>query len=326
MKKRLLFFVLIIFSSSLMAQVNSSIFDQLMENTWYLPTADKSASLYVTNIGVGDTIVTLHGGPGNDFNYLVDAVKGNSEGNTFVLFDQRGSLLSPVHDSLVSHLSIDLLVDDLENLRKALHQEKMTLFGHSFGTLLAISYYLKYPQHVKGIILSASMPPFINEEQPFNQFLKEIRKRLQALRNRPEVKAELAKIGVGNGSLLSPKQKSDKFKIQGLASFNMMNIANWRKFKGGQVYYNRLVDDAIGESIPAKYDIRPLLEKYATPITVIQGDHDYIDPAASTWATVCSKFNFVKVVTIKNASHNSWLDDQSNFDRAMRHAIDRLTK
>lgn len=308
----------------LVGQVNSDVFDQIQENVWYLPTADGSALLYVTSIGVGDTIVTLHGGPGNDFNYLVDAVKGNSSKNTFILFDQRGSLLSPVADSLIYKLALDDIVEDLETLRKSLHQDKMLLFGHSFGSMAVMSYYLKYPEHVKGIILSATMPAYINDDKPFKEILKEIHKRCQDLRRRSEIEAELVRAGLTNDSLLNARQRSDKFKILGLASFNMINIADWKKFKGGGVYYNPLVDNAIGETIPSTYDIRPTLDLYPIPITVIQGDKDYIDPSAQYWATVFTNHKLVELITVKNASHYIWLDDKLKFDTSMRYAIDRV--
>lgn len=203
-------------------------------------------------------------------------------------------------------------------------QDKMVLMGHSFGTLVAMFYYMKYPEHVKGIILTATMAPYISEDKPFSEMLKEIHKRCEDLRTRPEVTTELANAGLSNGSELSPRQRSDKYKITGLASFNMFNIANWRKFKGGAIYYNPLVDNAVGESIPDTYDIRPTLHMHPVPITIIQGDKDYIDPSAGYWTSVFSDYDFVKLNVVKNASHYSWLDDKLKFDESLRQAIDRM--
>lgn len=322
----LLFFLVGTFKTILIGQTKTDTFDQLQENVWYLPTSDASARLYVTSIGTGDTIVTLHGGPGNDFNYLVGAVKENSKNNTFILFDQRGSLLSPVADSSIAVLTLDVIVEDLETLRKSLNQDKMLLFGHSFGSMIAMFYYMKYPEHVKGIILSATMPAFINTDKPFSEVLKEVHKRCKDLRSRPEVKAELVKAGLMNDSTLTPRQQSDKFKILGLASFNMINIADWKKFQGGRIYYNSLVDNAVGGSIPDTYDIRPTLNKYPVPITIIQGEKDYIDPSANYWTSIFSNFEFVKLMVVKNASHYIWLDDKSKFDESLKYAIDRIKK
>src|SRR5690606_11217368 len=154
------------------AQEKTEIFDEIQENVWYLPTEDGKARLYISSLGAGDTVVVLHGGPGNNFNYLVDAVRGNLNDHCFLFFDQRGSIYSPVPDSLVNELTLNHLVDDLETLRKATGQEKLTLLGHSFGSLLAISYYIKYPQSVEKVVLSATMPPSVSEEHPFSEAVK----------------------------------------------------------------------------------------------------------------------------------------------------------
>ncbi len=317
----LLFFTLVF---HLVYGQESSLFDELQENVWYLPTEDEQTRLYMTSIGKGDTLITLHGGPGNDFNYLVDAVRGNAGNHTFILFDQRGSLLSPVADSLTNQLSLDMLVDDLETIRKTFKQDKITLFGHSFGTLLAISYYIKYPQHVKGIILTAAMPPYITKEKPFSEKLREIHGRVKQARERPAVTEILKKEGLLNDTLLTARQKSDRFRITGLASFNMHDIANWRKFKGGGVYYNRQVDGAIGATIPDAYDIRPSLNRFPVPIIIIQGDKDYIDPSAGYWSTLLNTYPTVKLKVIKDASHYSWLDDKEEFDKELRHAMESM--
>ncbi len=88
--------VLFLITPRLKSQEQSveDIFDVLDMNSWYLPTADSKAKLYVTSIGHGDTVVSLHGGPGNNFYYLVDAFRNNMHSNCFLLYDQRGSLLS----------------------------------------------------------------------------------------------------------------------------------------------------------------------------------------------------------------------------------------
>jgi len=303
---------LLCFTDFIQAQ-KSAIFDEIQENVWYLPTADQQARLYLTQLGKGDTVVCLHGGPGNNFNYLIDAIKDNADNALFILFDQRGSLYSPVADSLISQLTLDKLVDDLEALREATNQQKLTLFGHSFGTLLAISYYIKYPANVDKMILTATMPPFINKEKPFAQVLKEIHARTKALRTRPQVDEILKEEGLYDEKNLSPKQQSDRSKITRLASFNMIDLKRWRTFKGGGVYYNGLVDGAIGSSIPAQYDIQSALKTNPIPITIIQGEEDYIDPGASYWTDIVANYPAVRIATVAKSGHYIWLDKPKEF-------------
>lgn len=324
MKFQLVCFLFLFTIYTLPAQSQTEIFDELQENVWYLPTKDKQARLYITEIGKGDTIIALHGGPGNDFHYLVDALRNHRHSNRFVLFDQRGSLMSPVKDSLVSHLSLDILVEDLEHLRKTLQLNKITLFGHSFGSLLAISYTIKYPQHVKGLILTATMPPYFDEKKTFPDYLKTIHSRVKTMRKRPEIQEILKREGMEIDSLLTAKQLSDKQKIVGNASFNMINLKNWRNFKGGGVYYNFKVDGAIGATIPAIYDIRTSLDSFPIPISILQGDQDYIDPHASQWDEILKKYPLVKRFVFKESSHYIWLDHQKEFDRILDQELKRM--
>lgn len=323
MKSLILIMLLSMVGTHCFGQELPDIFDQINENVWYLPTEDGNANLYLTSIGKGDTIIVLNGGPGNNFNYLVDAVKGNSQDNTFVFFDQRGSILSPVSDSLINSLSMDVLVEDLESIRKSLELERISILGHSFGSLLGLFYYMKYPEKVENLILTATMPPVLNEEKPFREILPEIHQRVRDMRNRDEVHDVLAAEGLLDDSLLSPRQKSDKLKITGQASFNMYNISEWQRFKGGGVYYNQAVDSAIGSSIPESYDIREVIMTNPVPITIIQGDKDYIDPGASLWKEISDDFDFITINEIENASHNSWLDDKGKFDQYLKEAIER---
>ncbi len=120
------------------------VFDALQENVWYMQTADKKAQIYVTSLGQGPMVVVLNGGPGNDFNYIVDAVRGLSAKYRFILFDQRGSVLSPVPPAAVGGLSIQTLVADLDTLRQALGERRSCYWGTRSGLFWRSS----MPKHI----------------------------------------------------------------------------------------------------------------------------------------------------------------------------------
>jgi proline iminopeptidase len=73
-----------------------------------------------------------------------------------IYLDQRGAGRSerPWNNAY----SIDLLVDDLEQLRRAWRVPRIAVIGHSFGTVLAMEYAAKYPDHVSHVVLAASVP------------------------------------------------------------------------------------------------------------------------------------------------------------------------
>lgn len=66
---------------------------------WYMKTADDVVH-YVAEHGIesrpGNVVVVLHGGWGAEHSYLLPAVRPLGHEYKFVLYDQRGSLRSPV--------------------------------------------------------------------------------------------------------------------------------------------------------------------------------------------------------------------------------------
>lgn len=300
------------------------IFDALQENVWYLPTDDHQALLYVTSFGHGPTVIVLHGGPGNDFNYLVDALRPLADRYRFVLFDQRGSVLSPMAEKDIGGLNMDKLVADIETLRRALGEDKVALFGHSFGTMLAMWYFKAHPDHVAGLALAASAPP---DMPSFGAYLKELHKREDALRSRVIVDKTIAAAGIpakGNAAL-SAQQRSDLLRIHN-AAIDTVHVDRWQTFQGGGVYYNDKVDDAIGGSLPDTYSILPALLGNPIPVTVIQGDQDYIDPAGAAWTDAVAQDPNVMIEVIKDASHYSWIDDPRTFSHDLDAALKRIPK
>lgn len=91
-------------------------------------------------------LIIVHGGPGGN-HYVFERTLGLrlEENMTVVYYEQRGCGRSeaPQDDG---EYSINTLVEDLEELRKQLHVEKINLLGYSFGGQLCLEYALKYPK------------------------------------------------------------------------------------------------------------------------------------------------------------------------------------
>ncbi len=62
----------------------------------------------------------------------------------------------------VNKITLDLIVDDVEQVRKAINEEKVMVFGHSISGLIALEYARKYPQYASHVIMNGS-PPFYND-------------------------------------------------------------------------------------------------------------------------------------------------------------------
>lgn len=105
----------------------------------------------------GTPVVFLHGGPGQGSqSFATLAGPALERSHRMVYLDQRGSGQSerPWNRAY----SMSLLVEDLERLRRALRTPKIAIIGHSVGTMIAMEYAAKYPQHVDRMVLAASGP------------------------------------------------------------------------------------------------------------------------------------------------------------------------
>jgi proline iminopeptidase len=99
-------------------------------------------------------LVIVHGGPGGN-HYTFERTMGPllERYLTVIYYEQRGSGRSdaPLNDDY----SIELLIDDLEQLRKSFKLDHLSLLGYSFGAELALRYAHKYSTHTNKLILQA---------------------------------------------------------------------------------------------------------------------------------------------------------------------------
>lgn len=100
-------------------------------------------------------VIFLHGGPGADYQNGLNVKQLADNGYHVVFYDQRGTGLSKRHDK--NTYSIQLYLDDLtaviEHYRISPDQ-KVFLFGHSWGAMLAAAYINAYPDRIDGAIFA----------------------------------------------------------------------------------------------------------------------------------------------------------------------------
>lgn len=104
-------------------------------------------------------LLLLHGGPGATHEYFTAADSFlPAAGVEYHYYDQLGSGHSSVPDE-PALWTIERFVDEVEQVRRGLGlgPENFFLLGHSWGGVLAIEYALRYPQNLKGLIISNMM-------------------------------------------------------------------------------------------------------------------------------------------------------------------------
>ncbi len=119
----------------------------------------EDARIFYEVVGsTGDPIVVVHGGPGLDHSYLQPGLDALATRNTVVYYDQRGTGRSSA-DLLESTINLDSFVQDIEALRVALGYDRVSVLGHSFGTLIAMEYAARFPESTRALILMNPVEP-----------------------------------------------------------------------------------------------------------------------------------------------------------------------
>jgi proline iminopeptidase len=109
----------------------------------------------INGTGSKPAILLLHGGPGSS-SYGLENLKELSNDRPVIFIDQLGcGRSSRITDT--SLMTIENYVEQLEQIRKALDLKDFHLYGHSWGTMLGIDYYIKYPTYIKSIIFSSPL-------------------------------------------------------------------------------------------------------------------------------------------------------------------------
>jgi len=114
------------------------------------------------NLQSGNVLIAINGGPGLSSHYMLGLEDLAGENFAVVTYDQRGVSRSSAPPVDPSSYTFDQYVEDLEAVRKASGTEKVYLFGHSWGGLVAMRYAAAYPGKVRSIMLMGSGAPSWN--------------------------------------------------------------------------------------------------------------------------------------------------------------------
>ena len=107
----------------------------------------------VSGEGNKTPIVMLHGGPGYP-SYYFNPLMSLGKERPVITFDQLGCGRSDrITDTTL--MTMDNYIEQLRQLLSTLKIQEFYLYGHSWGTMLGMDYYLKYPKSIKALILAS---------------------------------------------------------------------------------------------------------------------------------------------------------------------------
>src|ERR1700744_1824800 len=126
--------------------------------------------LYYHEYGAGIAVIVLSGGPGIDCQQIEPVAIALGKKYHAILFEQRGTGRSMPAKLDSTTINLDIAVNDINLLLNHLHLRSATIFGHSWGSMLATYYASRFPDRVSRLLLVGPGPCDLSGEQ-WNTFL-----------------------------------------------------------------------------------------------------------------------------------------------------------
>lgn len=302
--KKLLFLFLLISQYSIAQQFP----DSWNDGKYYTVNGTK---IYTVTVGTGNPVFIIPGGPGGShISYRgFDSLSVNSN-IQLIYFDGFGRGKSDTAKN-VKEYTIDRDIEDIEGLRKAMHLDKITVLGHSYGAVVAQGYAVKYGQNLSHLIIANGFHSYAMWQENDDNSNREIKV------NYPEVWDTLMKVRE-QGFISSDEIHKN---IYGRVPYGFLYAYNPNNFIGGggraypnpfnsELYYQMVGKDGdfiVGNDI-GNFDYRRQLKDLKMPVLIIAGRYDRV---AVPWMQVKYKEYCpqAKFVMFERSGHNPQVEE-----------------
>ena len=253
---------------------------------------------------VGDAesvpLVTLHGGPGYP-SVSLQPLEALANDRPVVFYDQLGCGNSdrPEDRGL---WAVGRFVDELEILLDHLGFDEVHLFGHSWGTLLAVEFYLSHPERVHSMVLLGPLLSTDRWTADCDGLISQMPEDLQAIHADPDAtEDEVDRLNdeFRRRHIFRPEEEPEPRKKAregfGLSVYNTMWGPNEFTPTGSLRGYNRTTD----------------LGRIDVPVLYLCGRYDEATPGSTTYYASLTPDAQVKV--FEGSAHFAPLEETDEF-------------
>lgn len=263
--------------------------------------------LFISEDGEGEPLIVIHGGPGLNHSYFKPHLDPLAEKIKVVYYDQRacGESSLPSTDSL----SLSFFVDDIEGIRKSLGVEKVNILAHSWGAILAVNYGLKYPKHVKKMILSN--PVALNME-----YQAESMKLLKAKSTKQDSIDRAALIespGFKNHEVATSEALTKSFFLPSFYDRSKISALDL-EFPSNYHEATGMLYKGLGKDLQS-YDFYEEIKAFSFPVLVVVGSADNIPIAALE--RIAENVQHSKLIVFEKSGHFPFIEEPENFNQTI---------
>ena len=265
-------------------------------------TNDDSSKTYYKIFGKGEPLLIINGGPGMNSNGFEGMAKILAETQETIIYDQRGTGKSELKELNSKTISMKIMAEDIEALRKHLKIKKWNILGHSFGGMLASYYATIYPNSINKLVLSSSGGIDLSLLKGPNLIEQNLSKVEKDSMNYWEAKIKKGDTSytarLGRGRAMAPAYVYDQKYVPIIAE---------RLTQGNSTINGLLWQDM--QKI--NFDCAAKLKSFKNPVLIIQGKEDVISNQIGELAHKTLPNS--KLILLENCRHYGWLDAKEKY-------------
>ena len=277
-----------------------------------------TTSLYARDIGRGQPLLVLHGGPDFDHGYLLPDLDRLADAFRLIYYDQRGRGRS-ADGVRAEDVTLVSDVEDVDRVREYFQLASTGLLGHSWGAVLALEYALRHPDRVSHLILMNPAPASASDVADLRRYYLEKLGAAEMSRQRALVQSAAYQQG-------DPEAVAARYRIHFKPALKrpehyeklMATMKSGFVAQGKQgILKARAVEDRLMHDTweLTGYDLMPKLASLRMPTLVIWGDYDFIPASIPTH--IARAIPGSRLVTLKNCGHFAYLECPSEVRAAL---------
>lgn len=277
----------------------------------------KGGKIWYRIIGEGKQtpILMLHGGPGGTSRSFYQFAS-LGEDRPIIIFDQLGSGRSDVLTD-TSLLKVDNFVEQVEAIKTMLGLKEFYLHGHSWGTALALEYYLKYPKGIKAIIFNSPYFSTAMWKADADTLISTLPDSIQVAISNGEKTKDFQSPAYKNANEVFAKNF-------GVRKVRLTSELDTVPAKGSEFIYNYMwgPTEFTATGTLLHYDRVKSLKTITVPTLFITGEFDEARP--STVRYFQSLVPNAKFVIIEGAGHGTMHDNKSQNIKAIKDFLSEM--
>lgn len=211
-----------------------------------------------------------------------------------------------------STFELDVILDDMEYIRKKLDLGRIVVIGHSGHGYMALEYAKKYPENVSHVVLIGHAPDFsLKSQEMADQYWKDS----ASSTRKAALEENLHQISKEQIANLTPSQQFIKqYVLNGPRIWYDYRFDSSPLWEGVEI--NVPLFNHVWGTIFRDIDITKGLEKFEMPVFLALGRYDFLI-GESSWDSVVKKFHNIDLHVFEHSGHTPQYEEADLFDHKL---------